>query len=325
MSDQFISIFKAPNYTQHVFLDWPADPKITTGAFYSNRVITGYSTCNVYNMVQGGDGSTQQIKYLQNNTMQVQTFQLIEPKSTTYYTSPDLGTCGPRCANVYAFENTGKNGFYYECEVYIGTVTNATNSSLQVPDHIAKLAAGAIALQGYQASDYAAQYQRYAAGFDNGLWQNGNASGMAEIMRSFAVGTLAAADLNNPYVDTTVNDLGPKQGVTLVLDHPNGIHEILITICGAHLVLFVLGALVANRVVVVDDSYLAIARLLRPVVEHLGDEGGLLKSDEICEALGDDVRVVYGTRMQETARGMVNHLEVGTVPLTRKFPEGFYD
>lgn len=323
-SDQNIAYWLYPDYAQHVFLEMPAQ-STSSGAFYSNRTIIGSTNCTSYPVTQGFNGDSQTIYYTQNNTMQVQNFQMIAPKSTTYYTSPQDGNCGPRCANVCAFENNGDKGFYYECEVAIGNVTNATLPEHQVSDHIAKLAAASIALQGYQAINATDQYQRYPAGFEGGIWQKGNAAGMAAIMTQFAIGSISAADLNSPLLNETHQSLVPGQGVQLTLDHPSSIHAILITICGVHLVLFVAGALLANRVVVIDDSYLAIARLLRPLVENLGDDGGLLNGDEICEVLGEDVRVVYGSMSKKTADGLVRHLQISDMRPAKEFPAGFYD
>ena len=323
-SDQNVAYWVAPDYVQHVFMEWPIDSASSTGTFYTNRTILGNSTCAVYDVTQGANGDSQQIYFMKDGTVQVQDFLLIEPNSTTYYTSPDLGTCGPRCANVCAFENTGAKGFYYECEIAVGNVVNATRPEHEVPDHIAKMAAGAIALQGYQAVNVTDQYQRYPAGYEGGEWMNGDAEGMAAMMRQFAIGTVAAADLNNPNIARIFLDVQPGQGVKLSLDHPTNIHAILITILSVHLALVIIGALVANRAVVIDDSYIAIARLLRPVMDLLGDNGGLLAGDAICEALGDR-KVVYGTTTQKTARGVVRHLEVSEMRPTKSFPAGYYD
>ncbi|MCJ1395636.1 hypothetical protein MMC18_008522 [Xylographa bjoerkii] len=323
-SDQNIAYWVAPDYVQHAFLEWPAESTSSTGAFYSNRTILGTSTCAVYDVTQGANGDSQQIYFMKNGTVQVQDFLLIEPNSTTYYTSPELGDCGPRCANVCAFENTGVKGFYYECEIMVGNVTNATRSVHEVSDHVAKLAAGAIALQGYQAVNVSDQYQRYPAGFEGGIWMNGDAESMAAMMRQFAIGTISAADLNNQFVNSVLYDIQPGQGVKLSLDHPENIHAILITVVGVQLLLFVIGALVANRVVVIDDSYIAIAHLLRPIVDKLGDDGGLLDGDEICEALGDK-EVVYGATNRKTARGVVRHLEISEMRPTKSFPAGYYN
>ncbi|MCJ1479828.1 hypothetical protein MMC13_008514 [Lambiella insularis] len=323
-SDLNVAYWVAPEYAQHVFLEMPAE-SIFSGAFYSNRTIIGSTNCTAYPVTQGYNGDSQTIYYTKNNRMAVANFEMIEPKSTTYYTSPQLGDCGPRCANVCAFENNGDQGFYYECEIAISNVTNATLPEHQVSDTIAKIAAGSIALQGYQAINLTDQYQRYPTGFECGIWQNGNAAGMAAIMTQFAIGSISAADLNNPVLNETRDSLVPGQGVQLTLDHPNSIHAILITICAVHLVLFVAGALLANRVVVIDDSYLAIARLLRPIVEKLGDEGGLLDGDEICEALGENMQVVYGSTPKTTADGVVRHLQISDMRPTKDFPAGLYN
>ena len=325
VASQGTNYWMADNYGQYVFQQWPAESTTTNGAFYSNRTIIANTTCYVYDVTQGADGDSQQIYYTKNGTMQVVDFQMIEPDSTTYYTSPQDGDCGPRCANVCAFENSGSTGFYHECNITISNVNNATLPEHEIPDEIAKLAAASIALQGYQAKNVANQYQRYPAGVDGGIWQNGSPSGMAYMMTQYAIGAISTADMNNPFVNSTLYTLIPGTGVQLTLDHPGNIHAILVTILAVHLVLFVAGAFLANQVVVMDDSYLAIAHLLRPVVEELGNKGSLLNGDDVCDALGDDVEVVYVSTTKKSTNGLVRHLELADVAPSKSFPAGLYD
>jgi hypothetical protein len=144
--------FVAVDYCQYVFDELPADNSSNVGYSHSNRSIVTTSSCNVYPVIDNLDGSSQTFQYELDGFIHTEYFQSIGPKSTTYFTSPDLGDCGPRCANVCAFENNGTAGLDYKCNVTVSDVHNATDSVIeqQVSDTNSKIAAGAIALQGYQ-------------------------------------------------------------------------------------------------------------------------------------------------------------------------------
>ena len=52
---------------------------------------------------------------------------------------------------------------------------------------------------------------------------------------------------------------------------------------------------------ITDDSNLAVARLLRDLVEPIGRKGGLLDGEEIAAAIQDEgVKVGYGVTQGET-------------------------
>jgi len=73
-------------------------------------------------------------------------------------------------------------------------VSNTEVPQQRVSDANAKMAAGAIALQGYQANLQDSQYQRYPAQSSYGKFLDGKSSAMAFNMRKFAIGVFAAAD-----------------------------------------------------------------------------------------------------------------------------------
>ena len=68
--------------------------------------------------------------------------------------------------------------------------------------------------------------------------------------------------------------------------------------------------LFADKAIIKDTSHLPTARLLRPIVEKLGDKGCLLTGDEIAEQLGN-FRVIYGVR--EPNVGLGGGLGVGVI------------
>ena len=167
-------------------------------------------------------------------------------------------------------------------------------------DANAKMAAGSIALQGYQATTEVSQYQRYPAQSIYGNFLDGDNATMAFNMRSFAIGVFAAADQSLKDIDPSklpLEGLLPeyRHVQRLSIDHPNGMNAILWTIIGCHFVLFVVGTWIANKVVVIDDDFLGIALLLRPIVEEMKDKGALLDGKQRKELI-TGMNVIFGPR-----------------------------
>ena len=322
--------FEAPTYFQYIFKEAAA---VNTGPsqswFYSNRSISVTSKCDVYPVIDNLNGSSQSFSFTNDGQVSTQEFSSIAPNSTTYLTSPDLYNCDPRCANVCGYENNGTAGFYYECEITIGNVTNALIPEHQVSDDNAKIAAGAIALQGYQTMNGNSQFQRFPAQSTYGRFLHGDSDTMAYNMRLFAIGVFATADQIISDIDTSalhVPGFFPNQGVKLNIDHPGNMWALFGCIGGAHLVLFLIGLWIANRVVVVEDSYLAIAMLLRPVVEGMKYKGCLLDKEERKKRVRGLEEVVYGPITEE--KGGVRGLEISAVAEREQHSrdwDGYYD
>jgi hypothetical protein len=300
-----------------VYLDAPAANNTLIGRFYSNRSITTEAQC---------DSFTEPITIYSNGTVELKNITL-QPNSTTYWTlSAEDGTdegCGDRCARVYAVENDGESGYFYSCNVTVGNVTNITRWDQQLPDRLARMAGMSIALTGYSYGDPsdASQQQAFDDNFFYGTYLDGNTTSMEFMLRAYAISTIVSADYYNPYVEDGVPGILPNQGVRLMLDHPKFIKAILGGIGGFHFLLFVLAAYLANRAIVIDDSYLAIALLFQPVVEKLRGHGSLLKSKQICKALGEP-EVAYGTVLKQSPTGMIKHLEISEA--TERPPKGWH-
>jgi hypothetical protein len=302
-------------------MDVPAANDTSIGRFYSNRSITVEAQCN---------STQEQISLLSNGTVELMGYTL-EPNSTLYWTrKAEDGTdegCGDRCAIVYALENDGQSGYSYSCNVTVGNVTNTTRWDQQLPDRLARMAGMSIALTGYWAGDAPDEFQSqtFDHDFTYGTYLAGDSTGMEIFLRSFAISTIVSADYYNPDVEDGIPGIVPNQGVTLSLDHPEFIRAILGGIGGFHFLLFILAAYLANRAIVIDDSYLAIAMLYRPVVERLRGHGSLLKNKEICKGLGEP-EVRYGTVLKQSPTGMIKHLEISeAAERPPKGWQGWYD
>ncbi|KAE8446998.1 hypothetical protein EG329_011480 [Mollisiaceae sp. DMI_Dod_QoI] len=227
IQDDITNYWQSPTYFQYAFTEYSGDSDSIFGLFYSNRSIAASSIlCGERN----DTGDT------------IPGLDFASNASTTYSTSPNAQDCGPRCAAVYALENNATAPFYYQCQVSVSDVANATRPEHNVPDPHARIAAGAIALQGFQAQDSSNQFQTFPS--SQSIWgtsQNGNSTGMAQLI---------------------------GQGVTLSLDNRTGMIAILGTLLAVHFLLVVGGSLLANRVYVPEDSYLMVGSLLQPVLRE---------------------------------------------------------
>ncbi|KAE8444531.1 hypothetical protein EG329_014455 [Mollisiaceae sp. DMI_Dod_QoI] len=322
--------FSVPEYYQYFFMEasQPSGPNSNPIQFYSNRSIKTSGSCIQYPVTDNVNGSSQSFSVTKNGQNYSPIFESIGPNSTTYYTQTNM-ECGPRCKEICAYENNGKQAFYYECNITVSNVSNVTYSSQNVSDTNALQAAGAIGLQGYQQYQNAqplSQYQQFPAQSTYGHFV-GSGPQMASLMSQFAIGVFVTADKIMEPIQNSVSGSMPLQGVQLQIVQQIGMWAILISIVVSHLVLFILGSLLANRVVVVDGSYLAIAVLLRPVTEKLKDRGFLLGGEKNLMGL-EDLEVLYGHSVREYEKDDIMGLEVSDKAICERNPrawEGIYD
>lgn len=323
--------YEGVDFFQMPFQEYSVDND-GVGCFYSNRSLTTTSSCKVYPVTKETDnnGTLRTFQYEKDNQTINQTWQSIGPNSTTYLTYPDQHTCGPRCAEIFVYENFAGSANYFECSVNISTVHNATVPEQQVLDGNARLAASAIALQGYQSdNNNATQYQQFPSLTTYGNFTSGNASFKAKQLAKYAIGVLVVADQIFPEADTSsipVTGYLPQTGLKLNIDHVAYMWAIFGSIAGTHLILWIFGAYVASRVAVIENSYLKIALALRPITDDL-EEQGLLMGSHRHEHGALDADVVYGPREQGAASG-VRALEISRLADCERVSknwEGFYD
>jgi hypothetical protein len=322
--------FEGPDYFQYFFMESSANSDSNSNPinFYSNRSIKTSGTCFTYPVLDNVNGSSQSFTVQKDGGPYSPIFESIGPNSTTYYTELDM-TCGDRCKEICAYENNGKSAFYYECNITVSDVSNVTYASQNVSDTNALIAGGAIGLQGYQqysGSQPMSQYQQFPAQSTYGSFV-GDGATMASLMSQFAIGVFVTADKIMQPIQTPLTGLLPLQGVQLSVDKPAGMWAIFISIVVSHLVLFILGSLLANRVIIVDDSYLAVALLLRPVTENIANQGFLLGGEKSFPAM-EEMDVVYGKSRREKERDGVMGLEISESADLERRPgawEGVYD
>ncbi|KAI5808030.1 hypothetical protein DFH27DRAFT_293035 [Peziza echinospora] len=318
---------------EYTFREWnPDHPKLVTK---SDRKITAKATCDRYDMIEGQDGTKKDVKYYNATDHTVYDLQdiVVRGPGATVWANPradindnPIWSCniGPRCTVLASFQyidpakETG-NGTLYRCAVNVGTVTNVKFPEHMIDDRMAWIAAGSIGLDGFSDDPQDWLYQRYFLGTPFGRRAASDPEFMAKLVSRFAIGTIATLDNDNPRVELVGNR--PWAGVLFKVNWPQ-LYLILGGICIVQVVLGLIAVIWSNTVFVKDDSYLSTARLLRPLVERLGDSGCALTGKEIAATL--KTVMVYGVRTDSS--GKRHHLDMGTdiVPIS-KFPLGWYD
>ena len=129
----------------------------------------------------------------------------------------------------------------------------------------------------------------------------------------------------NPQI--TIPGTLPRLGYHLSIEWQ---YVIALTACiaGVHFLLVALILWISRPIVVTDDSNLAVARLLKGLVDPLGHEGGLLLGPEIAEAVQKEgASVSYGVREGVDGRSLElgPDLQVRKRLPGRKFPAGRYE
>lgn len=314
-------IFIADNYTQYVFFDASPDGSV---AIATDRTINSTAACSSYPVLDGGDGSKTNIT-IQPKVAGANSHRYIPITAglnqTTYVTHLSK-SCGDGCGVVTALEASLEAPFFYECNVTVLPVDNARRPEYEVANSVRTLASSAIALQGYVSSsvnnDTDLQFQTYPSEFPYGTAVKGNSQDMGLLMAEFALGVIAVAAQNNPQI--LVPGDQPQAGLVLNISDWKFVHLILGLTAGLQLALFLVTTWISNRAVVIDKSYLAIARLLRPFVDRVGDAGTTATGKEISDAIGGGEQVVYSV---EERAGLLR-VSIGQHTPVKRFPKGLY-
>jgi hypothetical protein len=287
-----------PNTWTFVFLDSPPSG-IGPSTIFTNRTINATWSCDAHPILGGGNGTTSQ--FLVQN-LGLQNVSLALPNSTTFYTNNLMHACADpknsRCAVVQVFEASSLQPWYYSCDITISEVANtrADVPAQRVGDQMAWLAAGAIALQGYERSPpddplgLPQQAQLYPADTSWGTPMKGNVDYMGALIALFAIGSITGAALNNP--PAYYNGMQPTAGQSLKFSDQGYFFIIIGLTCGGQLILFLVISVMADRVTVRPDSHLAIAALLRPIAKRMEGEAGAYEK-KTWKRVGKRIRTIY--------------------------------
>ena len=146
-------------------------------------------------------------------------------------------------------------------------------------------------------------------------------------MAGFALGSLAYMATYNPSFQT--EGLLPTLGYNLSV-HWSYVIEISMGIIFLHFVFFATAIYMSRLVVIKNDTFLSAARLLRPLVEHLGPRATLLEGKDLSEAIEEFVLrgIIYGPREDNELHGTVLDIGEDIQPRqrlqTRRHPDGRY-
>lgn len=267
--------------------DLPADADFQPIVVATDRRISSTGTCIRHQVVAGGDGGSTNITIDagggRNRTLQIA--YAGGTNQTTYMTNTSI-SCGAGCGVVAAFESSPKTSWYYDCNVTVGAVINATQPAHHVSEPVRTLAAQGIALQGYavlsSVDDSRSQYQSYPAETAFGLPAAGDTDQMEMRMARFAIGVIAAAaDSNN---DVAISGYPPVRGEHVKVDHWDYVALILLAAIGAQLVLSLVLALMSFKVIIPPEGLVGMAQLLRSMAQ----ETQVVRFGEVGEkSLGD--------------------------------------
>lgn len=295
------------------------NPDIT---LISHRNISVMATCKELELLDGGNGTDTFITYL-NESGEPTTLDVVRvgPGAMTYIGVLN-STCGPRCTEVMALQSTDGQAItmpkFFKCNNTVSTVSaieqylydGQTPDIFQMPDAQAKILAGAIGWSGfnYTPGDLY-QYARYNT---ESWWSPDVSADVGLVSRrimEFSIEAIAAIDYN-----------GPRRNVTGWYPIPAQVVSVqwrwAATLLGLVPLLQLLALIcviaTANSAIIRDDSPLSTARLLRPIVEKLGDRGCLLTGEDIADHLSD-MRVKYGWR--EPPSDLIFRNEIDTDPI----------
>ncbi|EXJ92700.1 hypothetical protein A1O3_01252 [Capronia epimyces CBS 606.96] len=299
------TIYANHNWTEMTYVFQDVDVQNSALSLISHRNITTSATCESLQVLDGGDGTNSYITYLdkngQRNTLDV---VHVGPGATTYVGVLN-STCGPRCTQVMALQSANNdtipNPSFYQCQNTISPVNGIerylfdgqTADLFQMPDTQARIIAGAIGWTGF---DYVPgdlyQYVRYVT---ESWWSPNTPADVGVISRrimEFSIEAVAAIDYNGPRHTVQGQHAVPAQVVKVLWRWSA---TILGIIPAVQLLALVCVIAWGNSAIIRDESCLSTARLLRPVVEKLGDRGCLLTGQEIAEEFAH-VKVKYGWR-----------------------------
>ncbi|EJT73059.1 hypothetical protein GGTG_09910 [Gaeumannomyces tritici R3-111a-1] len=236
------------------------------------------TVCDSFKVVAGGDGTqsiiTVQVSATRNLTVALPVRGGLE--QSTFITDTRTN-CGPRCSYVTVFEASEQESWWYNCTTAVGEVEKATRPEEEVGSEMARLAAAAIALQGFasvtgdtatnqpRSAQLPVQAQVYPAGSFFGEARAGNSQALALIMSRFAIGVIGAAAESNTGI--LVPGKQPEIGVRLKIEHWNYIHLIFGAVSLGLLVLGITCVFLSHKVVIPKGGPIVEAQVLKSMVK----------------------------------------------------------
>ncbi|KAG6003758.1 hypothetical protein E4U21_001761 [Claviceps maximensis] len=262
----------------------------------TNRSVATSSTCESWNVIQGGSGNVETITIAddKNTTIKVPTKN--GPLQTTFIVDPHkdqhIGW-----SIVTAFEASAVDPWYYKCNVSVAPVVNALIPEHQLGDNLKLMAPAAIALQGYGSSALGTnntdriQFQSYPAETFLGSTCSGSTSLMGYQTSSFAAGVILATAQSNSNLNVTGEM--PLKGITLDINNWAYVHLLLGLIMGLQLVFALISIFLSNMVMVRDHSHFGEAALLRSALGDLSYQAIVCDERELASLFPESTTIKY--------------------------------
>lgn len=170
---RFPSVYDFEGYWVYQFWEVASDIQVFSSWMYTNRTVNVSWACRDFNVLDGGDGLTTNLTYVDGDDRREFSLVNAQPNSTSYLTDPDDDACGHRCARVWAFQTVQRNDGgtqlaaprLFECNITVSQMDNAYSPEYELPDEQARIAAGAIARQGFRNNGTSFQQRQYPAGY----------------------------------------------------------------------------------------------------------------------------------------------------------------
>ncbi|KAJ9606857.1 hypothetical protein H2200_008867 [Cladophialophora chaetospira] len=366
------SIYTDNNFFWYRFIDRsPLSFALTTASL---RTVNTTAKCQLHKVTSGGyagfntDNTTtwSWVTWIDNNGDENTWAITAQATGATTWMSNITSQCGPRCAQIYALQvadnttvdanSTDDVPFprFWSCSANVSHVDNTDQyinpKQYDFPDITASILAGAIGWSGVVQADANGnlsfstpeeQLQMVSYPVDS-QWSPSNdytADDMAWLIMKFTAGAISAMDSVGPRLNVTGYGPAPAQIINVQWRFSAAILGGIPFAQGLILLAVIISA---HKAIIKDTSHLSTARLLRPIVEKLGNNGCLLTGDEIAEHLGN-FRVIYGVREPNVGLGggmgvgviggedgKVRHLDIldeaeGLGYRKGRMPEGRYD
>jgi hypothetical protein len=322
----------------------PLNPDMTSEAAVSGRFVDSWSSCNSFDVLEGGDGNSSTIVYSYagaNVTQAVGSLGEQESGAMTYI-SELTQTCGPRCTQVKAFQpqylsNDDGNGVvkiphFYICNTTVTEVQEdngdgaffAVDANVQIPDNVARIIAGVPGWSGSESPNSTEEFQTYARQAPECLTSDTTSAIIESMISSFSMATVAALDEHGPRKNIT----GGDPIVANVLNLGRNWREagaLLAVIPTIHFLAMIVVLMWADKAIILDDTNLSSAKFLKPMMDRLETKGNLMRGKDIVLKLKNP-KVKYGWRYID---GNVLHADIyeetTAVVVGPQFRSGVYD
>ena len=325
----------------------------------SGRLANTTAVCKQQKINQGLDIFSGSVEFFNTTTNHWENFTLSNiAGGCTTFISDTQGNCDDTdyCQPIAVFQLANDVGIVdsslFFCNNTMSNITgigdmtglddpgnNRTNLELLPPQ--AWLWAGAIGWTGFQLTDINStsdngtggstdprQYQTYSQSTQWSIDTPLDAQTAAALIMRYSMYGIAAWDAGGARFNWTGYAPVPAQNLSIEWIFT----ELILAAVPAVQFLALMGVIIfGNKAVIKDDSFLAGAQLLQPVVRRLEGRGCALTGDEIADKL-KNYKVAYGYRTPENwsdSAGMVRHLDIieenEGLGIQRAMPAGRYD